>query len=64
MRTHHAHPDPRVGMNLVFEPTCFEQAALAAAYQHVVPRVRRATAWVTPAAPADKTRRDFRRESA
>lgn len=64
MRTHHSHPDPRVGLCLVFESNRLEQAALEAAYQHLVPRVQRATLRVTSSGQADKATPVFRRERA
>lgn len=64
MRTHHSHPDPKVCLCLVFEPNRLEQAALEAAYQHLVPRVGRATSVVTQAQDSDKLTYGFRRERA
>ena len=64
MRAHHSHPDPRVCLGLVVEPNRLEQAALEAAYQHLVPRVRRATSVVTPARDSDKITYGLRRERA
>lgn len=64
MRTPHSHPDPRVCLCLVFEPNRFEQAALEVAYQHLVPRVRRATSVVTPARERKKIIHVLRRERA
>ena len=64
MRTHHSHPDPKVCLCLVFEPNRLEQVALEAAYQHLVPRVRRATAVVTQAEDTEKVTGVVRRERA
>lgn len=64
MRTHHAHPDPKISLSLMFEPNRFEQVALEAAYQHVVPRIRRATAAATAAESAGRAAREGRRASA
>lgn len=64
MRTPHSHPDPRVCLCLVFEPNRLEQAALEAAYQHLVPRVRRARSVVTQAQASDKITRVLRRKGA
>jgi|MudIll2142460700_1097286.scaffolds.fasta_scaffold241035_2 hypothetical protein len=63
MRTHHAHPDSS-SLNLIFEPNRFEQVALEAAYQHVVPRIRRATAAVAAVDSAGRASREGRRASA
>jgi hypothetical protein len=64
MRTHHSHPGPRTCLCLVFEPNRLEQAALEAAYQRLVPRVRRATALVPQSEDAAKTTAVLRREQA
>ena len=64
MRAHHSHSDPRICLCLVFEPNRLEQAALEAAYQHLVPQVRRATAVITPVRARDKSPHVLRRERA
>ena len=64
MRAHHSHSDPRICLCLLFEPNRLEQAALEAAYQHLVPRVRRATSVVTQARERDKITPVFKRERA
>jgi hypothetical protein len=64
MRAHHSHPDPRICLCLVFEPNRLEQAALEAAYQHLVPRLRRAPSVVTPTRERDNITHVFRRERA
>ena len=64
MRTHHSHSEPRLCLCLVFEPNRLEQAALEAAYQHLVPQVRRATAVITPAREREKITHVLRRERA
>ena len=64
MRAHHSPPDSRICLCLVFEPNRLEQAALEVAYQHLIPRVRRATAVVTPVRACDKSTHVLRRERA
>ena len=64
MRAHHSPPDSRICLCLVFEPNRLEQAALEAAYQHLVPQVRRATSVVTPAREREKITHVLRRERA
>ena len=62
MRAHHSPPDSGICLCLVFEPNRLEQAALEAAYQHLVPQVRRTTAVVTPARERAKITHVLRRE--
>jgi hypothetical protein len=64
MKAHRSHPDPQICWCLVFEPNRLEQAALEAAYQHLVPQVRRATAVVTPARARETITPVLRRERA
>ena len=64
MRAHHSHSDPRICLCLLFEPNRLEQAALEAAYEHLVPRVRRVTSVVTPVRERDKSTPVCRRERA
>lgn len=64
MRTHHSHPSPKFCLGLAFEPNRLEQVALEAAYQRLVPQVRRAMSLVTPSESAEKTTRVVRRERA
>jgi hypothetical protein len=53
------HHQPRKGsivsVRAVFEPNRLERTSLAAAYERVVPVIRRATPMVTKAECADKT---------
>lgn len=64
MRMHYSHLGPKFCLGLVFEPNRLEQVALEAAYQRLVPQLRRATSLVTPSECADKTTRVVRREGA
>ena len=64
MKAPHSHPDPQLCWCLVFEPNRLEPAALEVAYQPLVPRVRRATAVVTPVRACDKRTPVLRRERA
>lgn len=64
MRRHYSHLGPKFCLGLVFEPNRLEQVALEAAYQRLVPQLRRATSLVTPSECADKTTRVVRRERA